>query len=132
MESFLRCVRGLVAGLLTLGLMGCGQEAMIGVDIVETRDSSRDIERAVISLSKIELLREEDPTPVSLGERRFVDLVAPAGVGIWRPEFPRSPSSAPGSSLSVIAEIPAGSYRAIRFVISGGFIDVVQVTLTKR
>jgi hypothetical protein len=133
MESFLRRVQSLAAGLFILGLMGCGQQARIGVSIVETRDRSRDFERAVITLSTIELLREDDPTPVPLGDRRFVDLVEPAGVGNWMPEFPRPPSSSPGSPLVVMAEIPAGAYRAIRFAISGGFIDVVQVTgSTKR
>jgi hypothetical protein len=133
MESFLRRVHSLAAGLFILGLMGCGQEARIDVFILENPDTSRDFERAVITLSTIELLREDDPTPVSLGDRRFVDLVRPAGVGNWMPEFPRPPSSSPGSPLAVIAEIPAGSYRAIRLAISGGFIDVVQVTgSTKR
>jgi hypothetical protein len=133
MESFSRSAQSLAASLFILGLMGCGQEARIGVVIVEAPDTSRDVERAVITLSTIELLREDDPAPVSLGDRRFVDLVNPSGAGNWMPEFPRRPSSAPGSSLAVMAEIPAGSYRAIRFAISGGFIDVVQVTgSTKR
>jgi Domain of unknown function (DUF4382) len=133
MESFLKRVESLAAGLFILGLMGCGQEARIGVSIVEMRDRSRDVERAVITLSTIELLREDDPAPLALGDRRFVDLVEPAGVGNWMPEFPRPPSSSPGSALVMMGEIPAGSYRAIRFAISGGFIDVVQVTgSTKR
>jgi hypothetical protein len=121
MESFSRRVQSLAAGLVILGLMGCGDEDRIQVSILETRDAARDFERAVISLSTIELLREDVPASVYLGERRLLELVATSNVGINRPR----PS--PVQSLLVSGEIPAGPYRAIRLAISGGFIEVLQL-----
>jgi hypothetical protein len=120
MESFSRRVPRLAIGLFILGLMGCGPQARIDVQILEARDRSRDFERAVISLSAIELLREDEPAPVSLGETRLLELVAPSSVGIERPPL------SPGHSRMVSAKIPAVPYRAIRLVISGGFLEVVQ------
>lgn len=127
MKSFARCAQSLVAGLFILGLLGCGQEARIQVSIAERPDTTRDFERAVISLSAIELLREDDSASVFLGETRLVELVEPSGVEV---EPPRSEIPRPrGPSLSLLksVEVPAGPYRALRLAIAGGFITVVQV-----
>lgn len=94
---------------LTLGLVGCGGESKVTIKLT---DAPGDYKRAVVTISEVELLGEgENNRVILLDEARTTDLITLAN---------------DTADLVKDASVPAGTYKELRFVITGGFIEVEQ------
>ncbi|MDY7231040.1 DUF4382 domain-containing protein [Hyalangium rubrum] len=94
---------------LTLGLIGCGGESKVTIKLT---DAPGDFKRAVVTISEVELLGEgENNRVVLLNEAKTTDLITLAN---------------DTADLVKDATVPAGTYKELRFVITGAFIEVEQ------
>lgn len=94
---------------LTLGLIGCGGESKVTIKLT---DAPGDFKRAVVTISEVELLGEgENNRVVLLDEAKTTDLITLAN---------------DTADLVKDATVPAGTYKELRFVITGAFIEVEQ------
>ncbi len=94
---------------LALGLIGCGGENTVTIKLT---DAPGDYRRAVVTISEVELLGEGENNRVTLlNEARTTDLITLAN---------------DTADLVKDAVVPAGTYKELRFVITGAFIEVEQ------
>lgn len=94
---------------LALGMVGCGGENTVTIKLT---DAPGDFKRAVVTISEVELLGEgENNRVILLNEPRTTDLITLAN------------STA---DLVKDATVPAGTYKELRFVITGAFIEVEE------
>ncbi len=95
---------------LALGLVGCGDgESKVTIKLT---DAPGDFKRAVVTISEVELLGEgENNRVVLLSEPKTTDLITLAN---------------DTADLVKDATVPAGTYKELRFVITGAFIEVEQ------
>jgi hypothetical protein len=92
---------------LALGVIGCGGESKVTIKLT---DAPGDFKRAVVTISEVELLGEdENSRAVLLTEAKTTDLITLAN---------------DTADLVKDAVVPAGTYKELRFVISGAFIEV--------
>jgi len=95
---------------LALGVIGCGGESKVTIKLT---DAPGDFKRAVVTISEVELLGEgENNRVILLNEARTTDLITLAN---------------DTADLVKDAVVPAGTYRELRFVITGAFIEVEGV-----
>ncbi len=94
---------------LALGLIGCGGESTVTIKLT---DAPGDFKRAVVTISQVELLGEgEDNRVVLLDQAKTTDLLTLAN---------------DTADLVKDAVVPAGTYKELRFVITGAFIEVEE------
>jgi hypothetical protein len=94
---------------LALGVIGCGGENTVTIKLT---DAPGDYRRAVVTISEVELLGEGENNRVTLlNEARTTDLITLAN---------------DTADLVKDAVVPAGTYKELRFVITGAFIEVEQ------
>lgn len=94
---------------LALGLVGCGGESKVTIKLT---DAAGDFKRAVVTISEVELLGEgENNRVVLLNQAVTTDLVTLAN---------------DTADLVKDATVPEGTYKELRFVITGGYIEVEQ------
>lgn len=92
---------------LALGVIGCGGENTVTIKLT---DAPGDFKRAVVTISEVELLGEgENNRVVLLNEPKTTDLITLAN---------------DTADLVKDAVVPAGTYKELRFVITGAFIEV--------
>jgi uncharacterized protein DUF4382 len=92
---------------LALGVIGCGGESKVTIKLT---DAPGDFKRAVVTISEVELLGEgESNRVVLLNEAKTTDLITLANNT---------------ADLVKDAVVPAGTYKELRFVITGAFIEV--------
>ena len=95
---------------LALGVIGCGGESTVTIKLT---DAPGDYKRAVVTISEVELLGEgENNRVILLNEPRTTDLITLAN---------------DTADLVKDAVVPAGTYKELRFVITGAFIEVEDV-----
>jgi hypothetical protein len=94
---------------LTLGLIGCGDDNTVTLKLT---DAPGDFKRAVVTISEVELLGEgENNRVILLDQAKTTDLITLAN---------------DTADLVKDATVPAGTYKELRFVITGAFIEVEQ------
>ncbi|HYO56457.1 DUF4382 domain-containing protein [Archangium sp.] len=94
---------------LALGLIGCGGESKVTIKLT---DAPGDFKRAVVTISEVELLGEgENNRIVLLNQAKTTDLLTLAN---------------DTADLVKDAVVPAGTYKELRFVITGAFIEVEE------
>lgn len=94
---------------LALGLIGCGGDSKVTIKLT---DAPGDFKRAVVTISEVELLGEgENNRVVLLNQAKTTDLLTLAN---------------DTADLVKDATVPAGTYKELRFVITGAFIEVEQ------
>ncbi|WP_224240798.1 DUF4382 domain-containing protein [Hyalangium gracile] len=94
---------------LALGLIGCGGESKVTIKLT---DAPGDFKRAVVTISEVELLGEgENNRVVLLKEPKTTDLLTLAN---------------DTADLVKDAVVPEGTYKELRFVITGAFIEVEE------
>jgi hypothetical protein len=94
---------------LGLGMVGCGGESTVTIKLT---DAPGDFKRAVVTISEVELLGEgENNRVILLNEPKTTDLITLAN---------------DTADLVTDATVPAGTYKELRFVITGAFIEVEQ------
>jgi hypothetical protein len=111
METDMKRISILASCLLSLalGLIGCGGENTVTIKLT---DAPGDYRRAVVTISEVELLGEGENNRVTLlNEARTTDLITLAN---------------DTADLVKDAVVPAGTYKELRFVITGAFIEVEQ------
>jgi hypothetical protein len=111
METNMRRISILASCLfsLALGVIGCGEENTVTLKLT---DAPGDYRRAVVTISEVELLGEgENNRVILLNEARTTDLITLAN---------------DTADLVKDAVVPAGTYKELRFVITGAFIEVEQ------
>ncbi len=96
-----------------LALVGCGGDSKVTIKLT---DAPGDFKRAVVTISEVELLGEgqgegEGNRVVLLDEPVTTDLITLAN---------------DTADLVKDATVPAGTYKELRFVITGAFIEVEQ------
>jgi hypothetical protein len=92
---------------LALGLIGCGGESKVSIKLT---DAPGDYKRAVVTISEVELLGEgENNRVILLDQAKTTDLITLAN---------------DTADLVKDAVVPAGTYKELRFVITGAFIEV--------
>jgi hypothetical protein len=100
---------------LVLGLVGCGGDNTVTIKLT---DAPGDLKRAVVTLSEVELLGDgESSGVVLLNQAKTTDLITLANDTM---------------DLVKDAAVPAGTYKELRFVITGAFIEVEQEDGTTR
>lgn len=104
-------LRSLLSSLLlaagVLGLAACGDDSTARVTVKLTDAPGDNFEKAVVTITKVYLKGSEDV--VLLDEPVTVNLLTLAN---------------DAADLVKDAEVPQGTYRELRFVISGGYIQV--------
>src|SRR5690349_4197588 len=94
---------------LALGVIGCGGESKVTIKLT---DAPGDFKRAVVTISEVELLGEgENNRVVLLKEPKTTDLLTLAN---------------DTADLVKDATVPAGTYKELRFVITGAFVEVEE------
>jgi len=94
---------------LALGMVGCGGESRVTIKLT---DAPGDFKRAVVTISEVELLGEGENNRVALlNEPKTTDLITLAN---------------DTADLVKDATVPAGTYKELRFVITGAFIEVEE------
>jgi hypothetical protein len=109
METDMRRISILASCILSLalGVIGCGGENKVTIKLT---DAPGDYKRAVVTISEVELLGEgENNRVVLLNEPVTTDLITLAN---------------DTADLVKDAVVPAGTYKELRFVITGAFIEV--------
>jgi hypothetical protein len=109
METYMHRIQILSSCLfaLALGLIGCGGESKVSIKLT---DAPGDFKRAVVTISEVELLGEgENNRVVLLNQAKTTDLITLAN---------------DTADLVKDAVVPAGTYKELRFVITGAFIEV--------
>jgi hypothetical protein len=111
METDMKRISILASCLLSLalGVIGCGGENTVTIKLT---DAPGDYRRAVVTISEVELLGEGENNRVTLlNEARTTDLITLAN---------------DTADLVKDAVVPAGTYKELRFVITGAYIEVEQ------
>ena len=94
---------------LALGLIGCGGDSKVTIKLT---DAPGDFKRAVVTISEVELLGEgANNRVVLLNEAKTTDLLTLAN---------------DTADLVKDATVPSGTYKELRFVITGAFIEVEE------
>jgi hypothetical protein len=94
---------------LALSMVGCSGENTVTIKLT---DAPGDFKRAVVTISEVELLSEDESTRVVLlNEPKTTDLITLAN---------------DTADLVKDATVPAGTYQELRFVITGAFIEVEE------
>jgi len=94
---------------LALGMVGCGGENKVTIKLT---DAPGDFKRAVVTISEVELLGEgENNRVILLNQPKTTDLITLAN---------------DTADLVKDATVPAGTYKELRFVITGAFIEVEE------
>lgn len=100
---------------LALAVVGCGGENTVTIKLT---DAPGDFKRAVVTISEVELLGEgENNRVILLNEPKTTDLITLAN---------------DTADLVKDATVPAGTYKELRFVITGAFIEVEQADGTTK
>jgi hypothetical protein len=100
---------------LALAMVGCGGESTVTIKLT---DAPGDFKRAVVTISEVELLGEgENNRVILLSEAKTTDLITLAN---------------DTADLVKDATVPAGTYKELRFVITGAFIEVEQADGTTK
>ncbi|MBN1203390.1 MAG: DUF4382 domain-containing protein [Myxococcaceae bacterium] len=94
---------------LALTLIGCGGDSQVTIKLT---DAPGDFKRAVVTISEVELLGEgENNRVILLDQAVTTDLITLAN---------------DTADLVKDATVPAGTYKELRFVITGAFIEVEE------
>jgi hypothetical protein len=94
---------------LALSLIGCGGDSKVTVKLT---DAPGDYKHAVVTISEVELLGEgENNRVVLLNQAKTTDLLTLAN---------------DTADLVKDAVVPAGTYKELRFVITGAYIEVEE------
>jgi hypothetical protein len=100
---------------LALGMVGCGGENKVTIKLT---DAPGDFKRAVVTISEVELLGEgENNRVILLNQPKTTDLITLAN---------------DTADLVKDATVPAGTYKELRFVITGAFIEVEEADGTTK